>query len=120
MNIDKVVDDLKKLPGFAEKVGMVLVHNGTVREISRQSSSKIKFIDVNPDYKKMDAICRELEERDGIFRIVAEARSGRLMPGDDLLLLVVAGNYRENVLAVMTELLDRVKSEAIRKKETGA
>ena len=49
---------------------------------------------------------------------MAEARSGRLLPGDDLLLLVVAGDFRENVLSVMTELLDRVKAEAVRKQET--
>ncbi len=120
MNIDRTVAELKALPGFAEKVGMVLVHNGTVREISRQTSARIRHIDVNPDFKKMDAICRELENRPGIFRIVAEARSGRLKPGDDLLLLVVAGDYRENVLATMAELLDRVKGEAIRKQEAEA
>lgn len=118
MNIDRWVAELKALPGFAEKVGMVLVHNGTVRELSRHNGRKIKYIDVNPDYKKLDAICRELEGREGIFRIVAEARSGRLLPGDDLLLLVVAGDFRENVLSVMTELLDRVKAEAVRKQET--
>ncbi len=120
MNIDKVVDHLKLQPGFSEQVGMVLIHNGTVRELSRQSDEKIRYLDVNPDYKKMDAICREMEEKPGIFRIVAEARSGRLKPGDDLLLLVVAGDYRENVLAVMAELLDRIKAEAVRKQEISA
>lgn len=117
MNIDKLVDELKQSPGFAEKVGMVLIHNGTVREISRVTSEKIAFLDVNPDFKRMDALCREFEAREGIFRVLAEARAGRLKPGDDLLLLVVAGDIREHVIPVMSELLDRIKAEAVRKQE---
>lgn len=117
MNIDNAVAELKRVPGFAEKVGMVLIHNGTVREISRHGSDAVRFLDVNPDFKKMDAICREMEEREGIFRILAEARSGRLQPGDDLLMLVVAGDIREHVLPVMSELLNRIKNEAVRKQE---
>ena len=31
MDTTKVLADLKKRPGFAENVGMVLVHNGVVR-----------------------------------------------------------------------------------------
>jgi len=117
MSIDKMVAQIKQLPGFKERVGMLLVHNGTVREISRVSPEKIRYLDVNPDYKKIDAICREFEERKGVFRVLAEARSGRLEPGDDLLFLVVAGDFRETVLTVMSELLDRIKSEAVRKQE---
>jgi molybdopterin synthase catalytic subunit len=119
MNIDKLVDELKLSPGFAEKVGMVLIHNGTVREFSRLTAEKVAYLDVNPDFKRMDTLCREFEGREGIFKVVAEARAGRLKPGDDLLLLVVAGDIREHVLPVMSELLDRIKAEAVRKQEIG-
>ena len=48
---------------------------------------------------------------------MADARDGLLFPGDDVLFLVVAGDIRENVKPALSELLDRVKAEAVRKKE---
>ena len=53
----------------------------------------------------------------GIFRVVAQAKSGEYMAGDDLLFLIVAGDIRENVKPALGELLDRIKSEAVTKQE---
>ena len=90
MDTTKILADLKKRPGFTENVGMVLVHNG---------------------------VCREMEQQPGIFCIHAEAVEGELKPGDDVLFLVVAGDIREHVKATFSELLDRIKAEAVIKQE---
>ena len=42
---------------------------------------------------------------------------GELKPGDDVLFLVVAGDIREHVKATFSELLDRIKAEAVIKQE---
>ena len=94
MDVNKVLQELKARPGFTDHVG-------------------------SHDQAKMDAICHEMEQRPGIFAIVAQANGGELQPGDDLLLLVVAGDIRENVKATFAELLDRIKSEAVIKQEHG-
>lgn len=117
MDTTKILADLKKRPGFADNVGMILVHNGVVRSWSRKDHATVTSLQVKPDYEKMHAICTELESREGIFCIIAEAAEGVRMPGDDLLFLVVAGDIRENVKAVFAELLDRIKSEAVIKQE---
>ena len=52
-----------------------------------------------------------------IFCIHAEAVEGELKPGDDVLFLVVAGDIREHVKATFSELLDRIKAEAVIKQE---
>lgn len=57
---------------------------------------------------------------EGIFKVVVEAYSGTMQPGDDLLFLIVAGDIRENVKLALTLLLDRIKAEAISKKELSA
>jgi len=98
---------------------MMLVHNGVVRGWSRKDHAPVSSITVSHDQAKMDAICHEMEQRPGIFAIVAQANGGELQPGDDLLLLVVAGDIRENVKATFAELLDRIKSEAVIKQEHG-
>ena len=107
MDTTKILADLKKRPGFTENVGMVLVHNGVVRGWAR----------ADHDRAKMDAICREMEQQPGIFCIHAEAVEGELKPGDDVLFLVVAGDIREHVKATFSELLDRIKAEAVIKQE---
>ena len=116
-DINKTLQELKARPGFTEHVGMMLVHNGVVRGWSRNDRSPVTSVDITPDRKKMAAIVAEMEQRPGIFAIVADAEEGLLKPGDDVLFLVVAGDIRENVKAVFAELLDRIKAEAVIKQE---
>ena len=109
--------ELKQRPGFAENVGMILIHNGVVRGWSRKDHAPVSSMCIRHDAQKMAAICQELEQRPGIFCILAEAVDGELKPGDDALFLVVAGDIREHVKPVLAELLDRIKAEALFKKE---
>lgn len=117
MDINKTLAELKQTPGFRDHVGMMLVHNGVVRGWARKDHAQVGRVVVTPDRARMDAICREMEQQPGIFKIVAEAAEGELRPGDDLLFLVVAGDLREHVKATFAELLDRIKSEAVVKQE---
>lgn len=117
MDITRTLQELKKRPGFTEHVGMMLVHNGVVRGWSRKEHAPVGTIRVRHDPQRMAAICREMEQRPGIFAVLAEAADGERRPGDDLLFLVVAGDIREHVKPVFAELLDRIKSEAVIKEE---
>jgi len=117
MDINKALEDLKKEPGFSDNVGMVLVHNGIVRGWSRKDRSEVTAIEVTPDLEKIEEIRKEIEAYEGIFRAKAFAMSGRMQPGDDVLFLIVAGDIRENVKAALADFLDRVKAEAVSKKE---
>lgn len=117
MDISQAIAELKKDPGFAENVGMVLVHNGVVRGWSRKDHGDVVAIEITPDYDRMEEIRKEIEARPGIWRVVAEAREGRLVPGDDVLFLIVAGDIRENVKPALADLLDKIKAEAVGKKE---
>lgn len=108
---------LKKEPGFADNVGMVLIHNGVVRGWSRQNRETVVGIEITPDHEKIAQIAAEIEARPGIYRAIAHALEGPMQPGDDVLFLIVAGDIRENVKAALSDLLDRVKAEAVSKKE---
>ncbi len=117
MDVNKALADLKKEPGFAEHVGMMLVHNGVIRATSREDGAAVRSVVIKVDHDRMEAVRRELEKKPGIFRIKVHANEGELKPGDDALFLIVAGDFRENVKAVFAELLDRVKSESVVKQE---
>jgi len=117
MDISQAIAELKKKPGFTENVGMVLVHNGVVRAWSRKGREPVERLEVRPDQEKIEAICRELTGRPGIFSVTAHAKSGTFVPGDDLLFIIVAGDVRENVAPTLVDALNRIKAEAIGKTE---
>ena len=117
MSLDKIVEEIKRRPGFTENVGMLLLHNGVVRAWSRNQHKKVIGVRVFANELKIGAICQEIGSRPGIFAVTAESKQGDLKPGDDLLLLAVAGDIRENVLPAFEELLNRIKKEAIEKQE---
>ncbi len=117
MDISKTIATMKQDPEFAENVGMVLIHNGTVRGWSRGDHSPVSQIEVVADQARVEQIRGEIEQLDGIFKVVVEARSGVMQSGDDLLFLLVAGDIRENVKPALALLLDRIKAEAISKNE---
>ncbi|WP_045221185.1 molybdenum cofactor biosynthesis protein MoaE [Desulfonatronum thioautotrophicum] len=120
MDISQAIARLKQEPGFADNVGMVLVHNGTVRSWSRKDKQQVTALEVTPDQTKIQELVQDFSTRPGIFRIVVEARSGRFQPGDDLLFIIVAGDVREHVKPVLAELLERIKAEGVRKREISA
>ena len=117
MDISKTIAEMKKNPAFQENVGMILIHNGVVRNWSRKDKAEVTALHVKPDYDKVEAIRQDFLKRDGIYDIVIDAREGEFVPGDDLLFMIVAGDIRENIKPVMAELLDRIKAEAVTKKE---
>ena len=117
MDISKTIADLKSRPDFSQNVGMLLIHNGTVRSWSRKDRSAVQSIEVLPDHHKIETLRHEFLQYNGIYEILIEANEGMLLPGDDLLFIIVAGDIRENVKPVLAELLDRVKSEAVTKRE---
>jgi len=118
MDITKTIAQLKQEPGFKENVGMVLAHNGVVRGWSRGDGKPVTAVEVKVDQAKVEALRQEYEQKPGIFRVLIEAREGRMEPGDDLLFIIVAGALREDVKPVLAELLDRVKDEAVSKSES--
>ena len=117
MDITDAIARLKQQPGFQDNVGMILIHNGVVRNWSRSDKSLVTALEVEPDNEKIEQLRQEYLRHEGIFDIIIEARAGTFVPGDDLLYIIVAGDLRENIKPVLSDLLDRVKAEAMRKKE---
>ncbi len=117
MDISQRITELKKHEGFQDNVGMILIHNGVVRSWSRNDRSSVAFLEVTPDYEKIAALRNEYLQHPGIFEILIEAKAGKFVPGDDLLFIVVAGDIREHIKPVLAALLDRIKTEAMTKRE---
>ncbi|MCK5404905.1 MAG: molybdenum cofactor biosynthesis protein MoaE [Desulfobulbaceae bacterium] len=117
MDISEAVRQMKKKPAFSSNVGMVLIHNGTVRGRSRTDGKKVTSLEVRPNQEKIEDIRQDFLKKTGIFDINIEAREGRFQPGEDLLFIIVAGDIREHVKPTLSDLLEKIKTEAIEKKE---
>ena len=116
MNINRMLESIKQNPDF-EKVGMVLCHNGVVRVTSREGRA-VKGLRVAVDHQKLAHIISEQKKIAGIVDIKVEIAEDRdLAVGDDVMLLLVAGDIRENVIAVLTDTLNLIKSTVTRKTE---
>ncbi len=109
MDINKMMQEIKNHPDF-DSVGMVLCHNGVVRATSRDGR-KVSGLRVAADHEKLRQILAEQKQTPGILDIRVEIAEDRdLAVGDDVMLLLVAGDIRENVIAVLTETLNLIKS----------
>ena len=116
MNIADMMQRIKKHPDF-NSVGMVLCHNGVVRATARDGR-RVSGLRVSVDHEKLEQIISEQKKKPGILDIQVEiAEDKDLKVGDDVMLLIVAGDIRENVIAVLTETLNVIKSTVTNKTE---
>ena len=116
MNIQTMLEQIKKHPDY-HKAGMILCHNGVVRETSREGD-EVTGLEITVDHEGLSRIISEQKKRPGIVEILIHINEGNaLKVGDDVMFLVVAGNIRENVIAVLTDTLNLVKSQVTSKKQ---
>ncbi|MBN2568777.1 MAG: molybdenum cofactor biosynthesis protein MoaE, partial [Deltaproteobacteria bacterium] len=99
------------------KAGMILCHNGVVRATSRDGSP-VEKLEVEADRKRLAAIISEMKVRQGIVDVLAEVKEGTLLPGDDIMYVVVAGDFRENVFEVLMDTVNKIKSDVTKKSES--
>lgn len=115
MEIAALIDRIKSHPDYA-KVGMILCHNGVVRGTSRDGQG-VSGLTVMVDREALGAILAEQRQKPGIVDILVEFREGTLKVGDDLMFIVVAGDFRDQVIPVLEDTLNAVKKRVVRKTE---
>lgn len=114
--MSELMEQVKRHPDYA-KVGMVLYHNGVVRETSRDGT-QVTGLRVTVDHDRLETIIQKQKARDGIIEVLIEINEEKdLTVGDDVMFLIVAGDVRENVIGCLSETLDAVKSTVTRKTE---
>jgi len=114
MDIEGFRDRLKKRA--MGRAGMILIHNGIVRATSRDGS-KCSKIQVEVDRERLQEIVEATLGLPGVIAVDVEIAQGTLKVGDDLMLLGVAGDFRENTLSALGYALDRIKKEVTKKME---
>lgn len=115
MSIDSLIKTLRRHPE-SHRIGMIASHLGIVRGNSLKGF-RVQEIEVVYDEATLSNIINESKLLDGIVDVLVETKSGRLKVGDEILAVAVAGETRETVFPVLTRTVDRIKAEAVKKRE---
>ncbi len=116
MDPTDLIHKIKNHPEF-DKAGMILCHNGVVRGTSRDGR-KVSGLQVSVDHQKLNHILEKRKKMPGIIDIrIKIAENAYLSVGEDVMLLVVAGDFRENVISTLSITLDEIKTTVTSKTE---
>jgi molybdopterin synthase catalytic subunit len=115
MNLSDMIKRVKEHPDY-HKAGMILCHNGVVRETSRDGK-RVSSLVVNADRERLAEIVAQMKMRPGIIEVLADVNEGKLFPGDDVMFVVVAGDFRENVFSALMDAVNMIKTDVTRKEE---
>ncbi|MCX5841685.1 MAG: molybdenum cofactor biosynthesis protein MoaE, partial [Deltaproteobacteria bacterium] len=106
MNLSKMIRKIKVHPDY-HRVGMILCHNGVVRATSRNGKA-VTELTVRVNRKRLQEIIDEIKRRPGIIEILVEIKEGKLGIGEDVMYVVVAGDFRENVFSALMDTVNLI------------
>lgn len=115
MNLSEMIATMKKHPRY-HSMGMIASHLGVVRETSL-NGGMVKSVQVQYDRIIIDDIIRDIEMLPGIIKVMVETAEGTLNVGDELMAVVIGGDTRDHVFHSLIKAVDRIKKEAVTKKE---
>lgn len=104
----------------ALKEGMILIHNGIVRQTPRaevregiDDGSKVTGMEFDYNPKKVEAAVKKTYQMDGIYYIKTWLNKGYLDPGDDIMYVLVGGDIRPHVITALEFLVEKIKTECV-------
>lgn len=104
----------------ASQVGMFLVHNGVVRQTSKDKvrygiddGYVVKGMEFYFDIEKVDSAVEKAYKMEGIFHVRVWLNEGRLKLGEDIMYVLVGGDIRPHVINAIQFLVAKIKSECV-------
>ncbi len=108
----------------AEKCGMYLVHNGTVRRTARAAvrdgaadAAPVAGMQFGFDAEKTARAVEEARQMPGIRHVRVWLNEGLLAPGDDIMLVLVGGDIRPHVVDALQRLVETLKTQCVTERE---
>ncbi len=113
-SVDTLINEVIQETGG--QIGMILTHVGVVRASSR-NGTPVRGVRIRVNEDKLNEILAQARAQEGIFAVKAFVREGELKVGDKVMVLLVAGDFRENVFRTLRETLDQIKAQVTTKEE---
>jgi molybdopterin synthase catalytic subunit len=107
---------IKAHPHIGE-AGMILCHNGIVRGTSRNGGKVSEIRVKKARHGILAELLAEIKSRPGIIEVLAELNEGTLKVGEDIMVVAIAGDTRENVFPALQYLIQQIKQQITEKEE---
>jgi molybdopterin synthase catalytic subunit len=114
-DVNAWLDEVKVLP-TSDSIGMVLVHRGVVRGSSR-AGEPVTGMTLSVDRARLDEVLDEAANWAGVVAVRGWVNEGSLSVGDVIMMVLVAGDIRENVFAALELLVSLIKTEVVLESE---
>ena len=108
----------------AERCGMYLTHNGTVRRSPKarvragdSAAPDVTGLDFSYDAAKAEAAVAETKKMDGVYYVRAWLNEGPLAVGDDIMYVLIGGDIRPHVVDALQFLVGKLKNECVTETE---
>jgi len=118
-SIDQWLKEAKADPSAA-KIGMYLVHNGTVRQTAKklvrqgdQDTRPVTGMVFSYDKEKVAAAVEETYRLEGIYYVRTWLNEGELTLGDDIMYVLIGGDIRPHVVDALQFLVGRIKTQCV-------
>lgn len=116
MSIESMIKKVKANPDY-HKVGMILCHNGVVRQTTREGQ-EVTGLSITVDHEKLNKLIDSQKAKKGILDVQVEIIENKaLKVGEDVMYIVVAGDIRDNVIETLTYTLNTIKTKITSKKQ---
>ena len=122
-SMDKWMEEAKAHES-APKIGMYLVHNGTVRQTAKakvrhgaEDARDVTGMIFSYDREKVDAVIADTYQMEGIYYIRVWLNEGQLAMGDDIMYILIGGDIRPRVVDALNYLVGRIKDECVEEVE---
>ena len=112
----------------SQKCGMYLFHNGTVRTTPKvvvrnlpdaENAADLEVIgmDFSYDQEKVEQAREKALKLPGIYYVRIWLNEGVLKTGDDIMLVLIGGDIRPNVVDGLQTLVGEIKNHCVTEKE---
>lgn len=122
-SLDAWLREAKAAPG-AENCGMYLTHNGTVRRTARamvrqgaENTAPVAGMRFGYDREKTAAAIENARQMAGIYYVRVWLNEGELLPGDDIMFVLIGGDIRPHVVDALQALVGTLKNECVIEEE---
>lgn len=106
-----LIEQVKQDPRI-KQAGGIGTFTGIVRQFSNGMETKALHFEKYEMVAEeaMQKICCELMQREGVLDVRMHHRTGTIMPGGDIVYIVVAAAHRQELFAALTDALEMLKS----------
>ena len=134
-DIGEIVNTVRKLPEYHTldslihkircskdigRAGAIGTFTGIVRAVSGDIRTEFLEFEEHSEVaqRKMNEICIDLKKKEGIIEVAMHHRIGIIQQSQDIVYIVVAAGHRQQLFPVLSEAIERLKTEVpIWKKE---